>query len=120
MSDRKLMDCGDNSCQFEGRDRGGMRTNGGCYCLEDLDFDKRMRALGYIRHLEAEVERLRCIISPGDAAAFEEHMATREAHWVAQVERLREEIERVRGWAFEHGYDGLEEQLRAALRGGGE
>jgi hypothetical protein len=36
-----------------------MRTNGGCYCLKDLDFDKRMRTQGYIRHLESEVERLR-------------------------------------------------------------
>ena len=68
----------------------------------------------------AEVERLRCIISPGDAAAFEEHMAAREAHWMAQVERLRGSVEYVRGWAFEHGFDGLEEMMSAALRGGGE
>jgi len=37
----------------------------------------------------AEVGRLRAIISPGNATSFEEHMAAREAHWVAQVERLR-------------------------------
>jgi len=42
--------------------------------------------------LAAEVERLRAIISPGDAAAFEEHMATREAYWVAQNNRLRDTI----------------------------
>ena len=78
----------------------------------------------------AEIERLLCIISPGDAAAFEEHMAAREAHWVAQVERLREALtgsERVlRGWAVSAPKGGsltyeLEADiLRAALRGGGE
>jgi hypothetical protein len=63
MSDRKPMDCGDNSCQYEGRGRDGMRTNGGCYCLKDLDFDKRMRAMGYIRHLEARVRTLEVLVS---------------------------------------------------------
>ena len=53
------MDCGDTSCEFEGRGVGGQRTNGGCRCLKDLDFDKRMKATGYIRHLEAEIRRLR-------------------------------------------------------------
>lgn len=62
----------------------------------------------------AEIERLRCIISPGDAAAFEEHMATREAHWVAQVERLREMI----GVALH--VPNWREILQRALRGGGE
>lgn len=33
-----MMDCGDNSCLFvEAGDRGGMRTNGGCRCLADLN-----------------------------------------------------------------------------------
>jgi hypothetical protein len=27
-------DCGDNSCMFGGRGKGGMRTNGGCRCLK--------------------------------------------------------------------------------------
>lgn len=27
-------DCGDNSCMFGGRRKGGMRTNGGCRCLK--------------------------------------------------------------------------------------
>lgn len=35
-----------------------------------------------------EVGRLRAITSPGDAAAFEEYMAAREAHWVRRVARL--------------------------------
>lgn len=30
---RKYLDCGDNSCWFALR-KGGMRTNGGCRCLE--------------------------------------------------------------------------------------
>lgn len=29
------MDCGDNSCMFA-ETKGGMRTNGGCRCLENL------------------------------------------------------------------------------------
>lgn len=29
-------DCGDNSCLFGGRGKGGMRTNGGCRCFKDL------------------------------------------------------------------------------------
>ena len=28
------LDCGDNSCLFGGRSKGGMRTNGGCRCLD--------------------------------------------------------------------------------------
>lgn len=55
---RKRMDCGDNSCEFEGRDQGGMRTNAGCRCLVDIGADKCMRARGYIKYLESEVERL--------------------------------------------------------------
>lgn len=31
--DENAPDCGDNSCMFGGRGRGGMRTNGGCRCL---------------------------------------------------------------------------------------
>jgi hypothetical protein len=34
-------DCGDNSCLFGGRGKGGMRTNGGCRCYKDLRPDKR-------------------------------------------------------------------------------
>lgn len=34
------MDCGDNSCVFAWK-KGGMRTNGGCRCLQDLPHDQR-------------------------------------------------------------------------------
>ena len=29
-------DCGDNSCMFAGRGKGGMRTNGGCRCYHNM------------------------------------------------------------------------------------
>lgn len=35
-------DCGDNSCLFGGRGKGGMRTNGGCRCFKDLPQAKRI------------------------------------------------------------------------------
>lgn len=35
-------DCGDNSCMFGGRGKGGMRTNGGCRCFKDLSQAKRI------------------------------------------------------------------------------
>ena len=35
-------DCGDNSCLFGGRGKGGMRTNGGCRCFKDLPTGKRI------------------------------------------------------------------------------
>ena len=35
-------DCGDNSCVFGGRGKGGMRTNGGCRCFKDLPGPKRI------------------------------------------------------------------------------
>lgn len=28
-------DCGDNSCLFDGKGKGGMRTNGGCRCYQN-------------------------------------------------------------------------------------
>ena len=34
-------DCGDNSCLFGGRGKGGMRTNGGCRCFKDVRPDMR-------------------------------------------------------------------------------
>ena len=55
-----VIDCGDSSCAFA-RERGGMRTNGGCRCAED----KRMRTPGALaalgeawRALPALVKRL--------------------------------------------------------------
>ena len=35
-------DCGDNSCLFGGRGKGGMRTNGGCRCFTELPHAKRV------------------------------------------------------------------------------
>lgn len=32
-------DCGDNSCMFYGRGKGGMRTNGGCRCYQNLSYE---------------------------------------------------------------------------------
>lgn len=34
-------DCGDNSCLFGGRGKGGMRTNGGCRCFKDVRPDMK-------------------------------------------------------------------------------
>jgi hypothetical protein len=35
------IDCGDNSCEFvKSGERGGMRTNGGCGCLENAGFSR--------------------------------------------------------------------------------
>lgn len=42
-------DCGDNSCLFGGRGKGGMRTNGGCRCFKDLPTAKRV----YVERLYA-------------------------------------------------------------------
>lgn len=44
-------DCGDNSCLFGGRGKGGMRTNGGCRCFKDLPTAKRI----YVERLYAEL-----------------------------------------------------------------
>jgi len=45
-------DCGDNSCRFRpAKFDGGMRTNGGCRCLQDLRSDKRL-----------DVTRLICVV----------------------------------------------------------
>lgn len=43
-------DCGDNSCLFGGRGKGGMRTNGGCRCFKDLPTAKRI----YVERLFSE------------------------------------------------------------------
>lgn len=37
LNDIKIPDCSDNSCYFKGRGSGGMRTNGGCRCLNNPD-----------------------------------------------------------------------------------
>jgi hypothetical protein len=33
--ERYDLDCGDNSCYFKAHGKGGMRTNGGCRCVEN-------------------------------------------------------------------------------------
>ena len=35
------LDCGDNSCRFA-QNKGGMRTNGECVCLRDIDKSVRI------------------------------------------------------------------------------
>jgi hypothetical protein len=39
------LDCGDNSCMFKARGKGGMRTNGGCRCLGEGPTLKKRKAL---------------------------------------------------------------------------
>jgi hypothetical protein len=128
MADRKPMDCGDNSCQYEGRSRGGMRTNGGCYCLKDLDFDKRMRAQGYIRHLEAEVARLRAQ-NEANVHAYSQELTERTTQLQQLQARVRtlEEERAILRYELGGEYDaalhraevsGRAVEARAALRGG--
>lgn len=50
------MDCGDNSCMFA-TIRGGMRTNGGCRCLESLGFSRGPHES--LRKMAAEIVSLR-------------------------------------------------------------
>ena len=52
------LDCGDNSCEFA-EVKTGMRTNGGCRCIKDLSFDRRMAVRGYIKALREENARLK-------------------------------------------------------------
>lgn len=42
------MDCGDNSCLFAGRGKGGMRTNGGCQCYK-LKADEICQTFGTLK-----------------------------------------------------------------------
>ncbi len=56
------LDCGDNSCLFAER-KGGMRTNGGCRCLDELPADRRRVATAHILALGAEVQRQRELIT---------------------------------------------------------
>lgn len=57
---RGEMDCGDNSCLFA-TSRGGMRTNGGCQCIENLQ--------GQLAEANALTERLRSHIKMAEYAA---------------------------------------------------
>ena len=47
------LDCGDNSCRFA-TNKGGMRTNGGCRCLDNI-YDKG--ALAMIERIAKAVEQ---------------------------------------------------------------
>lgn len=54
-----LSDCGDNSCLFAGRGKGGMRTNGGCQCIDKfasaiLTWHKQ-REVELLEELEIEI-----------------------------------------------------------------
>lgn len=50
------LDCGDNSCHFA-KDKGGMRTNGGCRCFQAAGFHKSPTASAY--QMLPELLRLR-------------------------------------------------------------
>ena len=50
------LDCGDSSCAFA-KTRGGMRTNGGCRCLENLGFCRGQT--DSLRRMAAEIVSLR-------------------------------------------------------------
>ncbi len=48
------LDCGDCSCVFA-LTTGGMRTNGGCHCLDDVPSETRMALRKHIRALRDEI-----------------------------------------------------------------
>ena len=77
MTDLKKLapDCGDNSCLFGGRGKGGMRTNGGCRCLQGVKFETR-RYFEILEHectaIQKEVEALRAQATKARQEALEE------------------------------------------------
>lgn len=56
------LDCGDSSCMFALK-KTGMRTNGGCVCLEELPRDKRVKISHLVCVLREEVKRLRAQVN---------------------------------------------------------
>ncbi len=60
----KKPDCHDNSCYFLTPDRrGGMRTNGGCFCFSNAGFDRSamssaIKILPELVHLREKVQEL--------------------------------------------------------------
>lgn len=66
-------DCGDNSCRFA-KKRGGMRTNGGCGCLENGDQRARLYFGAIHQALPALLDEIARLREMGDrlAAAVEE------------------------------------------------
>lgn len=87
------LDCGDNSCEFA-ENKTGMRTNGGCRCLKDLDFSRRMAVRRYLVALREENARLRGEVERSHNAIL---------HLTGEVERLRA----VEAWlsAWQEGKD---------------
>lgn len=93
-----VMDCGDNSCNFA-IDKGGMRTNGGCRCLADVQISPVFR-----RTLLGHVAEIRRRVRDAEAPALDrEHAriagmlrarAVGETKRVASV--LREMADRIR------------------------
>lgn len=71
-------DCGDNSCLFGGKGKGGMRTNGGCRCFRDMR--PTMKRIF--------VERLFAFFEANESAASE----TRRSIPIADIERQIEDI----------------------------
>jgi hypothetical protein len=51
------LDCGDNSCAFA-KSITGMRTNGGCRCLEALDHDTRRAVRLLVQELRGDLKRM--------------------------------------------------------------
>lgn len=61
------LDCGDNSCRFA-KNRGGMRTNGGCRCFENAGFGPS--AVGAALQMLPEITRLRAEVDQAHARGF--------------------------------------------------
>jgi hypothetical protein len=49
------LDCGDNSCKYS-KNRGGMRTNGGCRCVVNKPRDVERHLLRQVAELQAKLE----------------------------------------------------------------
>ena len=76
-------DCGDNSCLFGGRGKGGMRTNGGCRCYKDVRPD--MRRI-YIERMQAALSA----VPPTRRIDAEERIyADKKALEVIEGQRIR-------------------------------
>lgn len=69
-------DCGDNSCIFAGKGKGGMRTNGGCRCYQMLTND-------IVALIEADRAR---IVEPLDEA-FEAVKGMKSKNFILSIYR---------------------------------
>ena len=92
------MDCGDSACAFA-KTRGGMRTNGGCRCLENLGFCRGQT--DSLRRMAAEIVSLRKRLSdlttprpiaeaPRDGTRILAYMPSTET-WMVLVWLVRKE-----------------------------